>query len=89
MKRSMTAINKDWFDYIILLVGAGLAVVSLTVFNPSSYVKFVVSLLVGVFYACWGIWHHSRSHDLTWAIVLEYLAFGTFISVLLIVSLEE
>jgi len=81
--------KKNWFDYVILIFGATLAVLTLTFLDPSARAKFFLSCLIGIFYGCWGIWHHARSRDLTWAVALEYLAFGAFISVLLIVSLEE
>lgn len=33
---------------------------------------FVATLLFAIFYVIWGVWHHSKSHHLTWRIVLEY-----------------
>ncbi len=77
-----------WIDYAILITGAGLAVVALVLLDPSPGITFLLTGSIGVFYACWGVWHHARSQDLSWPVALEYVAFGSFISVLLAISLQ-
>ncbi len=80
--------KNDVLDYGILFFGAGVFVGILGFSQPSAETAFIVNVLVGVFYATWGAWHHNRAGDLTTQVALEYAALGAFISVLLHVSLS-
>lgn len=79
--------NKHWFDYLVLVTGAAIAVISFLASEPGSGAHSWLSILVGIFYATWGIWHHKRCKDLSLTVALEYIVFGAFISLILFVGL--
>lgn len=80
--------SKHWFDYLVLTFGAGVAVLCFLALEPGSAMHSWLSVLVGVFYAAWGIWHHKRSKDLSLTVALEYIVFGGFISLILFVGVS-
>ena len=59
------------FQYVILLVVFVFAALAFSqVFDP--LYRFLIILVVSLFYVLWGIWHHYHKDRLNKHIVLEY-----------------
>ncbi|MBP9700026.1 hypothetical protein KBD71_01965 [Candidatus Woesebacteria bacterium] len=68
--------------YIILIVGEALLLSAFLVFSMQGY-KALIAVLVGVWYALWGVFTHQNEVKTT-RLLLEYAAVGLLATVLLL-----
>ncbi len=68
--------NRDFEYYLSLgiILGLGLAFVMLA--SPNKNLQLILIVLTTLFYVLFGIVHHFINHDVSFAIVLEYLLIG-------------
>lgn len=80
--------HEDYFvHYLILFFGILITAVFFLYFRYNVTAQIVVVALCSLFYIGWGFVHHLLLGRLTKLIALEYILIGTFVFLLLYLSL--
>ncbi len=75
-------------DYLLLLVVAVAGLIVFTTPAVSFATKNLLALVLGFFYAGWGIWHHRQKNNLSVQVALEYVLMGSLMSIVLWLTLQ-
>lgn len=65
--------KKHIFYYVALIFMCLLTLLLVKLVNFSQQEQFLVIVILGFFYALWGILHHALHHSLRIRIVIEYI----------------
>lgn len=76
-------LTKDLFDYLILITGGILFLISLNLFKGERLFEFIILFIFIAFYILWGIYHHILDDSLHLKIVVEYILIAFTIMFLL------
>lgn len=76
-------IQDHMLEYTLLLVSAGLYLTFLAIFKAQPTKQFIVTALFILYYIGWGIIHHVRDQSLHLKVVLEYIAIGAIVGLLM------
>lgn len=68
--------GRDFEYYISLSIILGLGLLFVILASPNKTLQLILILLTTLFYILFGIVHHLINHDISVAIVLEYLLIG-------------
>lgn len=74
-------------DFFLLAVILGFGLFGLVYFKFDQASQIAISVLMGVLYIFWGIFHHFHESNLTGQVVLEYIAIASLVDFILIIFL--
>jgi len=80
--------KRHYIEYVLFFGVLVLFIVSFVVFNQNRNLLKLVSALVSLTYALWGIIHSALEGRFTPAIVIEYVLFGSLAFLLLFIALS-
>lgn len=68
----MRDLRRHKLDYSLLAFIALIFAITFVLFRHDPAILLILTCIFSLYYAVWGIWHHSRKSHLTLSIVLEY-----------------
>jgi hypothetical protein len=74
-------------DFVLLLAIFAVGLYGLYIFNHQKAIQICLSILMGVGYFYWGIYHHHSRGNLHDKIVLEYAAIAGLVVFILVIFL--
>jgi hypothetical protein len=74
----MRDILKHKFDYTLLLVFSAIFVTFFLSYQHNPRLLVWGTIVFGVIYILWGLFHHLRTQSLTFKVMLEYLLVSCF-----------
>ncbi len=83
IKQLKKELKKNLFDYLLLITGGILFLISLNLFKGERLLEFIILFIFISFYIMWGIYHHIIENSLHLKTVVEYILIGFTIMFLL------
>lgn len=74
-------------DFLLLAAILGGALYALYFFRHLVEVQIIISVVLGILYIVWGIFHHGREGNLKKKIIWEYVSIGALVVFILIIFL--